>query len=1099
MASNYEEISDENKRRYGEDIGRYGPMLLTDRYDDRTHFIFELLQNAEDALRRRPDWQGQRSVSFMLAPNRLDLSHFGKPFDADDVQGVCGIGQSTKDERSIGRFGIGFKSVYSFTNRPQIHSGTEDFAIENYVWPLPVEAIDRHLDETRIVLPLKLDDPTALDEITSGFKRLGPGSLLFLRQIEEINWTVQGGASGVYLRSKPEVLDKIAAIVTVIGQETGKKDVDENWLVFHRDVFVEDQKAFGRVEIAFAVVADKEKPGGWAIRPVASSPLVVFFPTVVSTNLGFLVQGPYRTTPSRDNIPRADAWNQHLIKETAALVVDSMRWMRDREMLTAAAMRCLPLDRKAFLGSAFAPIFDAVKRAFQEERLIPQFGGGYVSASQAKLGRTQELRSLFRPDQIAALFGTNGAAWVTSEITLDRETEIRNYLVQELGITEVTPTTLVPRLTRPFLEPQPDEWILRFYEFLSGQEAVLRRHLDVVPLARLEDGTHVVIRENGKPNAFLPSSIKTSFPTIRKAVCSTTDARKFLIALGISEPNPVDDVIWNVLPRYKKNAVADQNTYAADIDRIRAAFDTDSKAQRERLLDELRKSLFVKVRDAGDQKAYFATPNITYLATERLKQLFSGIHQVNIVDDTVECLRGEAMRELFEACGALRYPRVVENSSALTSNERLELRKKTGYAETSGINDRVVDYVLQELDGLLALLPTLDKEQKSERARLIWESLGDLEERRGRGIFEGSYSWSHYGDRRCPSFPAAFIRQLNRAAWVPNADGELVPPGLVLFDSLGWKSNPFLLAKIAFKPPIIDQLAKEAGIDPDTLDLLRKLGITSVSDLKSMLRLPEQPEETGKASEAIDIEKEPGDKAVNVYGNATDLYGEDMPDIPPGTYDPEDGDIPGGGGGTNRGGIRTGNGVHGGNRGGTGGDAPSASHRGGSHEGDVGVPGGHGRAGKPPSSESTRQFFSYVAVSADQDESDPDGLDRSVRMQIEAQAIKAIRALEPALQPTEEGNPGFDLYQTDAKGEENRWVEVKSMTGSLRNRPATLSSYQFDFARSHGDAFWLYIVEYATDHEKLRILKIQNPAGHARTFTFDHGWSHIAQVWEAKH
>lgn len=33
-----------------------------------------------------------------------------------------------------------------------------------------------------------------------------------------------------------------------------------------------------------------------------------------------------------------------------------------------------------------------------------------------------------------------------------------------------------------------------------------------------------------------------------------------------------------------------------------------------------------------------------------------------------------------------------------------------------------------------------------------------------------------------------------------------------MFDTaLGWKPNPFLLSKLAFKPPIIDQLAREAG------------------------------------------------------------------------------------------------------------------------------------------------------------------------------------------------------------------------------------------------------------------------------------------------
>jgi len=42
MPCDYEAIRRGNERRYGTDIGRFGPMLLADRYDDRSHFIFEL-------------------------------------------------------------------------------------------------------------------------------------------------------------------------------------------------------------------------------------------------------------------------------------------------------------------------------------------------------------------------------------------------------------------------------------------------------------------------------------------------------------------------------------------------------------------------------------------------------------------------------------------------------------------------------------------------------------------------------------------------------------------------------------------------------------------------------------------------------------------------------------------------------------------------------------------------------------------------------------------------------------------------------------------------------------------------------------------------
>src|ERR1019366_9803400 len=116
MASDYNAIKRANVQRYGTDIGRIGPMLLAHRYHDRTHFIFELLQNAEDALARRGTWAGPRAVNFALSKTALAVSHYGIPFSEPNVRGICGIGESTKDLTSIGHFGIGFKSVYAFTD-----------------------------------------------------------------------------------------------------------------------------------------------------------------------------------------------------------------------------------------------------------------------------------------------------------------------------------------------------------------------------------------------------------------------------------------------------------------------------------------------------------------------------------------------------------------------------------------------------------------------------------------------------------------------------------------------------------------------------------------------------------------------------------------------------------------------------------------------------------------------------------------------------------------------------------------------------------------------------------------------------------------------
>jgi hypothetical protein len=1083
MASNYEEISRDHKERYGTDVARYGQQLLVDRYDDRTHFIYELLQNAEDALKRRGEnWSGSRQVKFELAEGKLVVSHYGHPFTEADVRSICAIAMSTKGDEAIGKFGIGFKSVYTFTDHPEIHSGDEDFAITHYVHPSALPQQDRKSDETRIVLPLTVGVATASADLTKGLKVLGPSALLFLRNITELSWSIEGGESGLYLRDAPSAIGPNVSRVKVIGQSSGNDDVDQEWLVFHKDV------GKGRLEIAFSLKVDKE--GQWSVQTLVSSPLVVYFPTAYQTNLGFLVQGPFLTTPSRDNIKSDAEWNHHLVNETAALLVEAMAWMRDENKLDVSAIRCLPLDRDKFTDAAiFGPMFAAVRRAFLEEPLLPRFDSGYVAAPHSKLARTVDLRELFSPQQVTQLFGTEEATWLSGEITQDRTPEIRQYVMRELGVTEVTPEVIVSQLTQNFLEAQSDEWISRLYEFLSGLPA-LKRRSDSVPLVRLSDGRHVTARVDGEPQAFLPSQIETGFPIVRRSVCANHECRMFLMSLGVTEPDPVDDVILNVLQRYRGDTVdVDDEQYPKDIARIVAAFNTDSKTQRDRLVTSLSETSFVVVTDAGDGTAYIEKPGNVYIATERLKQLFGGVTGVLIVNVDYDCLRGEDVRDLLVACGASRYLDPIEIRSSLSAAERAQIRKEAGL-ERAKWEHPPNDFTLRGLTQLLELLPTLEPEWARARAKLLWDSLADLEAR-GSGAFYGTYKWGYSFESKVARFDAAFNRTLNESAWIPDGNGELLPPCLVIFDSLGWKPNSFLMTKISFKPAIIDQLAKAAGIDPAALDLLRKLGITSVADLTDRLGILSNP--VTEAERESEAEPEDNESSGDVYGDAGDLYGEGMPDIPPGTPDPDAGDSAtsggaGGGGKTTGTGQAPHRGAHG--NGGSG-DQTGGGGGGGGGKGH-GSSGGQGK--RSPGHSGGRPFISYVGAHPGDTETDPDGLDQATRMRIEEQALALIIELEPTLRRTAEGNPGFDLYEAGSDDKPVRWVEVKSMTGRLEDRPVGLSHTQFNCARECGDAYWLYVVEHATDRAKARVLRIQDPVARARTFTFDHGWGQIART-----
>ena len=70
MPSDYEAIRKENIRRRGEEFEDIGNFLAEKLYGDRSHFIFELLQNAEDALSRRrekePEGRFAGDVTFRL-------------------------------------------------------------------------------------------------------------------------------------------------------------------------------------------------------------------------------------------------------------------------------------------------------------------------------------------------------------------------------------------------------------------------------------------------------------------------------------------------------------------------------------------------------------------------------------------------------------------------------------------------------------------------------------------------------------------------------------------------------------------------------------------------------------------------------------------------------------------------------------------------------------------------------------------------------------------------------------------------------------------------------------------------------------------------
>src|SRR6202050_2880056 len=229
VPTDYDEIRAENISRYGWDTAVLE--LLGQLYSDRAHFIFELIQNAEDA--------GAAELTFELFGDRLEVRHDGRPFTTADVRGICGVGQGTKTEdlTQIGKFGIGFKSVYAYTNTPRIDSSDEHFRIEKYVRPYSAEPLDEPAGGTLFVFPFdraEVSATVAVQEISAALSNLDVDTLLFLRSIERVLSCGYQMADTVVERKSTARPDS-GRHVTLTRRRAERRS-DEEWLVWHRQL-----------------------------------------------------------------------------------------------------------------------------------------------------------------------------------------------------------------------------------------------------------------------------------------------------------------------------------------------------------------------------------------------------------------------------------------------------------------------------------------------------------------------------------------------------------------------------------------------------------------------------------------------------------------------------------------------------------------------------------------------------------------------------------------------------------------------------------------------------------------------------------------------
>lgn len=495
--------------------------LLAGFYPDNAHFIYELLQNAEDAL--------ATTVEFDLKESRLVVAHDGKrPFSLDDIASITDIGNSTKkdDDASIGKFGVGFKAVFSYTLRPVVRSGDYSFAIERRIVPEPVEAAPVG-DKTVFTFPFNNPDKPkaqAYDEIARGLTALRETTVLFLRHVQTIKYRLSDGTRGRISR-----VDEDYPFVR-IRHHAGDDAGESHWLRLVGDhtlspIMREGQSVAAAFRLDNAPSGRKPAKGkqrGVSVVPLKRGDVCVYFPAVKeSGGLRFHIHAPFASPPARDSINQDHSGNSALVEAIGQLIARSLPNLRDDGWLTDGLLEALP-NADDQIVAPYTAIRDRVREAFWNEPLTPAIGGGYEAASTL-VASPSEFRTALDTDDLKYLVSLWDEGYPTDPKWLPERRGLAQRFLAGLGVPEFSWEQLSELMWR-FKDGEDDtafpswkRWLTRkpidrvraLYELLGiaiDEGELGSRDLRGVPIIRLGSGRRSRLEVGSK--SFLPGSPK---------------------------------------------------------------------------------------------------------------------------------------------------------------------------------------------------------------------------------------------------------------------------------------------------------------------------------------------------------------------------------------------------------------------------------------------------------------------------------------------------------------------------------------------------------------------------------------------------------------
>jgi len=481
---------EKDKYRGDKDKENLLKMVTESAYSEETHYVLELIQNAED--------EGSKTITFTIANDWILVENDGEPFSADDVFSICSAGQSRK-ENKIGFFGIGFKSVFNITKNPQVISGNYNFLISEYIYPdttdeVPdsIESFDQSIGAF-FVLPINAKKGMNGKWLAKGLYEVNERLMLFLQSLERIVFNDMTGEEGKAWEIRKEDLG--SGFVRIVNTGTG---VTSTWRVFrktirvppNKDIRVKGKEKAVRSTVVIAFPHPNED------TDVQTEKVYCFLPTKTRTDLPFLIQGDFIPTLGRESIEKNE-WNRWLLKKLGELAAESFLDMREDALFSNHLYDLIPLPDEV-LDEMIRIVPETIFTKLRKER-IAACEGSWEKVQDAVL-LDQGLSRLILEKDLKAAYRRK-VRKVKDELD-DRGRKVLTELgAKRFGVKEIVRLLRIARAVKS----KKGEWFLDVYDYLKSKKDgswrgdSIWKDIEALKFLRTSTGDLVAPKEERRP------------------------------------------------------------------------------------------------------------------------------------------------------------------------------------------------------------------------------------------------------------------------------------------------------------------------------------------------------------------------------------------------------------------------------------------------------------------------------------------------------------------------------------------------------------------------------------------------------------------------